>query len=157
MKNLVRSLDKIARAVSSSSGEPPASETQVVTIEPGLIVVGIEWTSTRMNWDEFVSYDYGNQFAERFPQESQQIRRGLATGEFRYRSAWDPRGWPAAVRLACLILIAVLVVGTVAWVLLEPRLGGGESSEVDSGDGFERDGVKDMETSAVEQQAGDRL
>ena len=157
MKNLVRSLDKIARAVSSSSGEPPASETQVVTIEPGLIVVGIEWTSTRMNWDEFVSYDYGAQFAERFSQESQQIRRGLATGEFRYRSAWDPRGWPAAVRLACLILIAALVVGTVAWVLLVPRLGGGESSEVDSGDGLERDGVKDMETSAVEQQAGDRL
>lgn len=113
MKNLVRGLDKIARVTSVADEEPSDLEPMVKSIEPGLLLVGMDWSDGQVTWDEFASYDYGDRFARRFPVESQQIRKGLENGDFRYRAAWDPRGWSSRVKLASVFGVSVLVLAAV--------------------------------------------
>jgi len=154
MKILVRHLDKIAREVASADGDPAGTGTMVANIEPALILVGIEWTAEKMTWDEFVSYNFGDVFFRRHPQASKQIKKGLKTGDFRCRAAWDPRGWPPTVKLMSLIVVAVLVVGTVSALLLS---GVGWPTGSDSGDAPVENGAAEKPKASGDEDPGKSL
>lgn len=148
MKRLVRHLDKIAREVASADGDPAGPGTMVANIEPALVLVGVEWTAEKMTWDEFVSYNFGDDFSRRHLRVSKQIKNGMKTGDFRCRAAWDPRGWSATVKLMSLIVVAVLVVGTVSGLLLS---GVGMSSGSDSGDAPGENSAAESENASGEE------
>ena len=118
MKRSIEVLQTIADVVASENEGVHDQVTTAPNIEPGLVLVGLNWGSGKISWEDFESCDFGERFRKWFPQAARQIRQGLETGDFTCHLRWDPRGWSRRTQLTSAAAVAALVCGLILGALL---------------------------------------